>query len=573
MMTASTISSRHELVKYPANYNPIREYWTAMNNGTVTVCQKTYRAYRKYVRDLDRNDSEWFYDPARANHIIEFAENYCCHSKGKMRGKTIELELWEKAHLAVVFGFVDINGNRKHRKSILIVGKKNGKSLLASVVALYMLVADGEGGPEVYAVATKKEQANIVWSESVRMRNKSKSLKRRIRSLVTGLFSGFNDGVYKPVASDHGTLDGLNIHCVLMDEFHQWKNGRPLYNIMADGVGAREQPLIYMTSTAGTVREDIYDEEYAEAKQIIDGYDNPDGYRDERTALFIYELDKRDEWMDPDCWIKANPGLGTIKNLRTLAEKVARAKQNPALVKNLVCKEFNIRETVGESWLTYDEANNETLFNIAELKPEYGIGGYDLSSTTDFTAAVVIFRVRSDKNLYVLPMFFMPSDVFDERCNDDKMKYAEWKEAGLIRLCEGNRISYRDVVAWFLEVQEKTGIYLPWHGYDGWSAAYMVEEMTGTFGKGSQEKVIQGKYTLSGPMKSLGAEIKAHRVIYNNNPLMKWNLTNVSIDEDVNGNIQPIKGNNPHLRIDGFAALLDAYVALERHLEDYEQLI
>ena len=552
--------------------NPIREYFRQIETGEVTVCQKTYRAYRKYVRDLDTK-CEWYYDPKKANHIIEFAEKYCRHSKGKMAGKPVVLELWEKAHLAVVFGFVNIEGVRKYRKSVLIVGKKNGKSLLASIVALYMQVGDGEGGPEVYAVATKKDQANIVWNESVRMVRKSPTLKKRIKTLVSGLFSTFNDGVYKPVASDYGTLDGLNIHCVLMDEFHQWKNGRPLYNIMADGVGAREQPLIYMTSTAGVVREDIYDEEYTEAERIINGYDDPDGYKDERTALFIYELDSRSEWTDPKCWVKANPGLGTIKNLRTLAEKVDRARSNSAMIKNLVCKEFNIRETVGESWLTFEEIDNRETFDIEKLKPSYGFGGYDLSSTTDLTAAVVMFKVPGDANWYVIPMFWLPAELLEQRTREDRIPYGMWRDQGFLRTCEGNRISYKDVVAWFLEIQEKYGIYLPWHGYDSWSAVYMVEEMKANFGNESQEKVIQGKYTLSSPMKSLGAEIKSHRVIYNNNPCLKWNLTNVSVDVDINGNIQPIKGTSSLRRIDGFAALLNAYIAYERHLEDYNNLI
>lgn len=553
--------------------NPIREYWTLIQAGKITVSQKVFRAYRKYTRDLDDATGEWYYDAKRANHVIDFAEKYCRHSKGKMAGKPVILELWEKAHLAVVFGFVNINGVRKYRKSVMIVGKKNGKSLLASIVALYMQVGDGEGGPEVYAVATKKDQANIVWNESVRMVRKSPTLKKRIKALVSGLFSAFNDGVYKPVASDYGTLDGLNIHCVLMDEFHQWKNGRPLYNIMADGVGAREQPLIYMTSTAGTVREDIYDEEYAEAENIINGYDDPNGYQDERTALFIYELDARSEWMDPKCWAKANPGLGTIKNLRTLTEKVNRAKANPAMVKNLVCKEFNIRETVGESWMTFEEVDNRETFDIAVLKPNYGIGGYDLSATTDLTAAVVIFRLPDDENLYVIPMFWLPADLLDKRAHEDNIPYDMWRDQGLLRTCEGNRISYKDVVAWFQEIQETHELYLPWHGYDSWSAAYMVEEMKGTFGSESQEAVIQGKKTLSSPMQNLGADMRAHKIIYNNNPCLKWCLTNVSVDIDINGNIQPIKGTSSKRRIDGFAALLNAYVAMERHLENYKNLI
>lgn len=263
------------MIKYPADYNPILEYWQKIESGEEVVSDKVKRTYKKVVYDLTDKTSEFFYSHKRANHIIEFAENYCRHSKGKFGGQPVVLELWEKAILATAFGFIDINGNRKYRKVKLIVGKKNGKSLIASIVGLYMQVGDGEPGPEVYAVATKRDQAKIIWQEAKRMVGKSKSLLRRIKTLVAELISDFNDGVFKPLASDSDTLDGLNIHCALMDEIHQWKNGKALYDIIADGVSAREQPLILITSTAGTIREDIYDAEYDDSERIINGYFDP----------------------------------------------------------------------------------------------------------------------------------------------------------------------------------------------------------------------------------------------------------------------------------------------------------
>ena len=231
---------------YPDNYNPIREYWQAIQEGREVVSLKILKTYKHLIHELD-HPGEYFYNPARANHVLEFFENYCHHSKGKFGGKMVELELWEKALLAAVFGFVDIDGNRRYQKCVLIVGKKNGKSLLASGVGLYMLLADGEAGPEVYAVATKKDQAKIIWQEAKRMVRKSPALLKRCRPLVSELISDFNDGVFKALASDADTLDGPNVHCALMDEVHQWKGGRILYDMVADGITAREQPLIFMT--------------------------------------------------------------------------------------------------------------------------------------------------------------------------------------------------------------------------------------------------------------------------------------------------------------------------------------
>lgn len=557
-----------EMIKYPLAYNPILEYWEEIEKGNINVGDKIRRTYKKVVKDI-KYPGEYFYSPKRGNHILEFAENFCRHSKGKCGGKRVKLELWEKAHLATVFGFIDIEGNRKYRESILIVGKKNGKSLLASIVGLYMLTADGEMGPEVYAVATKKDQSKIIWLESKRMVRKSPALSKRVRSLVAELDTDFNDGVFKPLASDSDTLDGLNIHCVLMDEIHQWKQGKALYDIMADGVSAREQPLVYITSTAGTIREDIYDQKYDEAEMVINGYDDPEGYKDEHLIAFIYEINNRKEWTDESCWEKANPGLGTIKNKQTLKDKVEKAKKNPLLVKNLLCKEFNIRETSSEAWLTFEQANNTETFSVEDLKPRYGVGGVDLSSTTDLTAAKVLFKIPESEKIYTLSMYWIPEDLVEKRITEDKIPYDIWIEKGYVRTCKGNKISYKDVKAWFVEIQEKYDIYINMIGYDSWSAAYFVEDMQEYFGKTAMIPIIQGKKTLSQPMKNLGADLENNLIVYNNNPVDKWCLCNTAVDIDRNDNIQPIKTSKPRRRIDGTAALLDAYVVLQNNYNEY----
>ena len=561
------------MIRYPDDYNPILEYWEKIESGEAVVCRKVYLQYKKLVYDIE-HPGQYFYSAHRANHIIEFFENYCRHSKGKTGGKRVVLELWEKAMLAAIFGFVDINGLRKYREAILIVGKKNGKSLIASGVGLYLLVADGEAGPEVYAVATKKDQAKIIWLESKRMVNKSPTLKRRIKTLVAELSSeDFNAGVFKPLASDSDTLDGLNVHGALMDEIHQWKNGKALYDIIADGVSAREQPLILITSTAGTIREDIYDKKYDEAERLINGLFDENGYKDEHLIAFVYELDNRKEWVDEACWAKANPGLGTIKNIDTLRAKVQKAMQDPTLVKNLVCKEFNIRETSTEAWLTFEQIDNRECFELKDLKPRYGVGGVDLSSNIDLTNATIIFRVPEDEKIYVLQMYWLPEDLLEQRIKEDKIPYDIWRDKGYIRTCPGNKVHYKYVVEWFREMQEEQDIYIFKCGYDAWSATYFVDDMKGEFGETGMEPVPQTKKVLSSPMKSLGADLSAKKVVYNNNPVLKWCLCNVFVDMDKNGNIQPCKGITSTRRIDGAAGLLDAYTAYENSLEEYLSMI
>ena len=566
------------MVKYPEDYSPILEYYERIKSGDEVVSRKIARVYRKLAEDLNgsvgADGTVYHYSHSRANHILEFAENYCRHSKGKLGGQLVVLELWEKAMLAAMFGFIDDEGRRRYREIILIVAKKNGKSLIGSIVGLYLQVGDSEPGAEVYAVATKKDQAKIIWGEAKRMVNKSPELRRIIKPLVGEMDCAANESVFKPLASDTDTLDGLNVHGALMDEVHQWRDGVALYDIIADGTTAREQPMVLITSTAGVVREDIYDNKYEYAEKVILGYDDPDaGIVDDHFLPFIYELDSREEWEKEECWKKANPGLGTIKNIRQLRDKVARAKQEPSLQRNLLCKEFNIRETTGGSWLSFDDLNNETLFDVRELKPRYGVGGADLSSTDDLTAACVIFMLPGCSDIYVIPMFWIPENSVERHIRTDKIRYDIWIEKGWVRTCPGNKINPDVVWEWFVEIQEEYDIYLNIVGYDSWSAEMWANKMKQTFGEKTMHPVIQGKKTLSNPMKMLAKDFEAHRIIYNNNGLLKWCIANTSVDEDKNGNIQPIKNRRPTQRIDGLAALLDAYTVLQDNLDDYLSVI
>lgn len=358
-----------------------------------------------------------------------------------------------------------------------------------------------------------------------------------------------------------------------LDEIHQWKNGKALFDIMADGTTAREQPLVFITSTAGTIREDLYDDKYEYAERVINGYFDDNGYKDEHFVAFVYELDNRKEWIDPHCWKKANPGLGTIKRLDQLEAKVKKALANPNHVKNVVCKEFNVRETSSEAWLTFEQLNNTERFDLAALKPLYGVGGADLSDTTDLTAAAVLFQVPGDDKIYVLSMFWLPEDLVEKRVNEDKIPYDLWIEQGYARTCPGNRIKPAYVTEWFREVQEEMDIYIPWVGYDKWGSTYWVDEMRDLLGRESMIPVIQGKKTLSAHMKNLGADLEAQKIVYNNHPILKWCLANTAVEEDKNANIQPCKTSKPTKRIDGTAALLNAYVVMQDNLAEYQSMI
>lgn len=561
-------------ISYPLTCNPILEYHHQIESGKVIVSAKVRKVYKELHRIINDPLSEWEYSPKKANHAIEFVENYCKHSKGALGGKPFIMELWQKALVAATFGMVHkVDGTRKYQEVLLIVARKNGKSTLAAAIGLYLQIADGEHGADIFAVATKRDQARLIWLEAKRMVKKSPVLLKRIKPLVAEMVAEFNESSFKPLGADSDTLDGLNVHGALLDELAAWKT-KDLYDVIVDGTSSREEPLIFITTTAGTVRESIYDIKYDEAEQVINGYEDDNGYKNERMLPIIYELDSRGEWPEPECWPKANPGLGTIKRIDQLEAKVAKAKNNAMLVKNLTCKDFNIRETATEAWLTFEQLNNPALFDIKALKPNYGIGGADLSMTTDLTAAKVIFMVPGDQRIYVMQMYWLPEDLLEMRSREDKIPYDIWHEQGLLRTTPGNKIHAKYVTEWFLEIRDAHGLYIPWTGYDFFSAEYWVDEMRGHFGRESMIPIRQGKKTLSGPMHSLGADLEKKLIIYNNHSIDKWCLSNTSIDVDPkNQTIQPAKGKNQRRRIDGTSALLDAYVVLQEKLSDYLNLI
>lgn len=569
--------------------NYIEQYYEKIKSGEIITSRKVRIVYEKLVKDINNptkaiiyNDDtdeyeehEFIYSEKRANDAIDFIETFCKHSKGKRwAGQPFILELWQKAFVSAIFGFIDSKtGFRKYRKVILFVARKNGKSTLAAAIGLYMLLMDGEPGAECYSIATKKDQAKILWQEAKRMIKKNPVLLKRVKPLIAELYYEEEEATFKPLSSESDTLDGLNASFVAADEVHAMKD-KNLIDVTYDSMDARDQPLFLETSTMGTIRENVFDSEYEYASNVINGYvDSNSDFVDETLLAIIYELDSKDEWTEEECWVKANPGLGTVKKRKGLADKVARAKRKPDELKNLLCKDFNIRETSVSSWLSFDELNNEETFNLAKMKVKYGIGGTDLSSTTDLTAAKVIFMIKNDEKIYVLQQYWLPEYLLEKKIKEDKIPYDKWYEKGLLRLSPGNKVHPKEVTKWFLEIREEYGIYLPWIGYDAWSADYWVEEMKGYFGEEAMIEVYQGKRTLSAPMQNLEADLKSKIIIYNNNPVDKWCLSNVNVDTDKNGNIQPEKGRNKRKRIDGAAALLDAYVVLEQKRNDYLNMI
>ena len=556
----------------------IEEYYQFLLREPDKACHKVLTTYKKLVQDIynpkqvsffneitEENETHTFvFDEKRGNLPIDFIERFCKHSKGKWAGKPVKLELWQKAFISALFGFIDKEtGIRKYKKGALFVGRKNGKSTVDSGLGNYMLTKDGEGGAEIYSVATKKDQSKVVWEEARRMIKKSPALNKRIRCLVGGIYYDETESFFKALASDSNSLDGLNAHFVIADEVHAWKD-KNLLDVMYDSMSAREQPMLLETSTMGTVRESVFDNEYEYFSEIIEGYENKNKI-DETVLAVIYELDSPNEWQDEKKWYKANPGLGTIKNIKDLRDKVNRAKNNPTEIVNLLCKDFNVRQSDQDKWLTFDVANNEEKYKIEDLFDTYAIGGVDLSSTTDLTCATLLI-VKSDKK-YVVQQYFIPSERLEFKIKDDKIPYDKWEKRGLVTICEGAKVNYSDVTQWFLKMHNEFEISALWVGYDPWNTQYWVEEMKE---QGFEMvEVRQGAKTMSNPMKQLEADLIEKNVNYNNNPILKWCLCNTAVKRDENDNIRPVKGQKQRARIDGTVSLIIAYCVLFDKMQDY----
>lgn len=560
----------------------IEEYYKWLVDNPEKANHKVLVTYKKLVDDLkkpkevsffnaitEENETHtYIFNERKGNLPIEFIERFCKHSKGKWAGKPVTLELFQKAFIQALFGFVDKEtGIRKYKKGALFIGRKNGKSTMDSGLATYMLTKDGEGGAEIYSIATKREQAKVVWDEAKRMIKKSPALAKRIRCLVGGIFYDETESQMKALASDSNSLDGLNAHFVIADEVHAWKD-KNLLDVMYDSMSAREQPMLLETSTMGTIRESVFDNEYDYFSEIIKGYEGKSDIVDETVLPVIYELDNPSEWLDEKKWYKANPGLGTIKNIKDLRDKVNRAKNNPTELTNLLCKDFNIRQNEQDKWLDFDTINNESTYEMDEIYDTYAVGGVDLSSTTDLTCATLLIA-KGDRK-YVLQQYFIASERLESKINEDKIPYDKWEQRGLVTICEGAKVDYSKVTEWIYRMNNEFKIAPLWIGYDPWNSNYWIDEMK-NYGFDMVE-IRQGAKTMSNPMKQLEADLIEKKLNYNNNPVLKWCLCNTAVKRDDNDNIRPVKGQKQRARIDGAVSLIIAYCVLFDKMNDYLSL-
>ncbi|WP_270647467.1 terminase large subunit [Paeniclostridium hominis] len=546
----------------------IEQYHQKMVSGEIVVCKRIRQVYDMLVNKLYNPEGNWVFDLELANLPITFIETFCKQAQGAL-GSTLELELFQKAKYQAIFGFVDKDtGLRQYQEVLDIRGRKNGKTTELSATELFMLVGDGEGSPEVYNIATKLEQSKKGFNECYKMVQQSKELNKCLKKRKSDIYFPANFGTIQALASNSNGLDGLNGHAIVIDELAAIKN-RDIYDLMKQSMSARRQPLLTCITTNGFVRNGIFDAQYEYACKVLDGK-----VKDERFIAFIYELDDKDEWDKEECWIKANPGLGTIKSLDFLRNCVKKAKDDPAFKATVMVKDFNMKENSATTWLRYDELNNESTFDTKELGFRYAIGGFDLAETTDLASAKAIMMRRDDDTIYVKSMYWLPSEKLTFKEGEDFVPYQLWEQQGLLRVSEGNKVNPYDILEWYKELRDEEDVYIAWIGYDPWHVdASLLQAFENEFGKETMIKVRQGVQTLSFPMKSMKADLIENKINYNNHPILKWCLSNMEIKTDINGNIQPIKGMDNRKRIDGGVALIIGYVVLQEKLQDYLNII
>ena len=547
----------------------IEEYNDVLQSGKIKACKKLKAVYQHLAKNI-QHPGKFHFDQKAADRAVTFIETFCCIPK--MRGTPrFKLELWQKALVEATFGFVDDQNIRQYREVFLFIGRKNAKSILGAAMALYLLLVDGEDGPEIYTAATDRSQAKVVWEYAISMINHDASLKKYLRPKVNLIECKENGGKFVPLSKNPGSLDGLNVSGMFLDELHAIKD-RNMYDVLKGGTYSRSQPLTVIMSTGGYYEQDsLFDTKYSEYMSIIDGY-STGRYVDESTLPIIYELDSKEEVVDPSNWIKANPNLGVSKNPEQLEREFNRATLDEKTMRDLLVKQFNFRENARDTFFNLEDVENKATFNLDDLSGMYFFGGVDLSETTDLTCATAAFPVNDpdtdEPKLIVHQMYWIPEDTLREHIEKDKVPYDVWIRDGWVRTCPGNVIDQKAVVSWFQELQGTYNVYAYKIGYDAYNAQYLTKDLEENFGHDLCEKVNQNFKGLSSQMYLSKAWFKKRKIVYNYNPVLLWCLLNTEAVTDTQGNVKPYKNRNLRKRIDGYSSLLDAFCVYLDHKDE-----
>ena len=567
--------------------NYIYQYYQGIKNGSETVGRWVAAVYQYIVDGVEKK--EFFFDQKKANDAVNWFEGHCFHVEGPLAPNGIKLELWQKAFLSCVFGIVDKNGNRQFREVLLVIGRKNGKSLIASGTANYVFRSGGEFGTKVYCIAPKLEQADIVYNNlwaMIELDPEYQAMKealeerdehnKRINTEVLAAMprhtrtdikiTGTNSSV-KKIAFSAKKSDGFNPSLCICDEIASWSGdaGLKQYEVMKSGMGARPDGLLLSCTTSGYISDSIYDELVKRSTRFLLG-----DSKEKKLLPFLYMIDDIDKWNDIDELKKANPNLGVSVSVDYMLEEIAVAEGSLSKKAEFMTKYCCIKQNSSLAWLPANVVENACgeRLDLNDFRSTYAVIGIDLSQVRDLTAAVCV--IERDGELYVFAKFWLPSEKIDEATQRDGLPYQSYIQRGLLAPSGDNFVDYNDVFLWVRELVEEYEILPLQIGYDRYSAAYLITQLQ-SYGAHCDD-VFQGEnlYPIIQTCQGLLEDKKLH---IGDNDLLKVHLLNSAIKMSTERGRGKLVKINPSMHIDGCAALLDALTVRDKYYAEIgEQL-
>lgn len=536
--------------------NYILAYYQKIKDGSETVGKWVSMLYELIIDRIQ--DGTYKFDQQKANRAIKFMETFCRHNKGKLAPGTLKLSLWEKAFISCLYGIVDDKGKRQFKEVALFVGRKCGKTLIASAIIAYEAYVDGEFGSEIYCIAPKLEQSDLVFSAFEFTKDKNPDLAKRTRKRKYDYIIDSTNTVIKKIAFSEKKADGYSPMLTVADEMSSWQAERGLkqYEVMTSGTGARIEPITLSISSGGYVNDGIYDELFKRGTRFLMGESN-----EKKLLPIFYTIDDVDKWDDINELRKSLPGLGESIPVQFILDEIDIARSSLSKKTEFLTKYCNIKQNSSQAWLSTEDINKCTgnELKLEDFRKSYCVGGIDLSMTTDLTSCCVL--IEKDGELYVFSKFFLPAEKLDEATERDQIPYRAYIQRGLLKLSGEHYVDYNDCFLWFKELVEKYDILPLQVGYDRYNSQYLVQDMT-TYGF-HMDDVYQGT-NLTPVLREMEGDIKEGRVHIGDNDLLKIHFLNSAIKLDTDNNKIRLVKLSPTAHIDGMAALSDAFCVRQK---------
>lgn len=539
------------IINKPSKKLLTTEYARAILDGKIPACNKVKLACKRHLNDLKRAGTDEFpyvFDEKRALRPIEYMERFCKPSQGRFT--KLILQPWDHFWIGSIFGWVHKDtGLRRIREALIFVARKQGKSVKNSGIANYTASKDGERGAFVYLLANSMKQARVIFDECKAMINMSPLLKKHFRPLRDAIYFDATNSKIEPQASDSEKLDGLNSHLGIFDEIHEFRNYK-IINVIKNSTGARQQPLIIYITTAGYRLDGPLMDYYERGADVLEGV-----IQDDRTFYYIAELDEEDDIDDPSCWVKANPNLGISVQLEDMIEEWNSRKHIPAERNDFITKRLNMFvQSDDQSFVDWEVLKrNDGYIDPETLLGMPCIGGFDLSSTEDFTSSCLEFPL-DDGRVFVLSHSYIPERKVKQ--DSEGLPYREWEKEGLLTICPGEYVDYTMVYNWFIEMSKMYALTLI--TYDPANAYRLVQDLKRYGGEEWTQSVRQGALTLSPALKDIKELLLGGKVIFNNNKLFRWYINNARLVVDEKDNWMLTK-QGKYRKIDGFDAFINAH--------------